>query len=241
MTKHSFKAFLEDYSQSKLQDELRSDWGSVVFYRLPAFALARIAIACSVGAMALTYLGIVLIALIATLAWMLPPQTALPWMIAASIAFNILDCADGPLARATNTTSRTGAYLDFASDVFYRNVMLASVGLVADRLAPGATFPWLAVGLICGSLTTYARLNRSYIQKHMNVQSIAAKPSRGTADLIYNFLSGLDTLLPILTLLAWMLGFLEILLIWLLLYTSIDAAIAVIQNYRLLSKQDILK
>jgi hypothetical protein len=40
MRRVPFASILADYRDRKLKEELASDWGSLVFYRMPSFVLA---------------------------------------------------------------------------------------------------------------------------------------------------------------------------------------------------------
>ena len=227
-----FSAIIADYRSHKLEEELWTDWGSVVFYRLPAFVIAWAMVPLGVTPNQLTFAGALLIPLIAAAAWFLSPDHAMPLITAMALAFNVLDCADGPLARATGRSSLRGRYMDFAADILYRNTAYASYGLIADRIWPGSSFPWLAVGLCCAVFVTYARVNRLYGDKLFPQVEHSKQPqSRGAFDVGFSFLSGIDTLLPLLAVIAWAAGLLWAAMIWFLFYTLVDAVIAFVENY----------
>lgn len=233
MTPVSFASIVADYRERKLKEELATDWGSVVFYRLPSFGVAWVAARFALMPTQLTVAGAVLVPLIALAAWFMEPAAAMLAVLLLGFAFNVLDCADGTLARATGTSSLSGRYLDFAVDMIYRNTCYASLGLIADRMWPGAAFPWVAVGLCCGLFATYARVNRLYAEKVLPGKEQAATPGRRSAfDVAFSLLSGLDTLLPIIAFLAWEAGLLRMAMLWFLLYTFADAALEVVVNYR---------
>lgn len=224
-------AIFADYRSQKLEAELRADWGSVVFYRLPGFVLAWAMVPLGVTPNQLTLAGVLLIAPIAAAAWLLSPGLAMPVITVLALAFNVVDCADGSLARATGNTSLSGRYMDFAADVFYRNTAYACYGLIADRIWPGASFPWLAVGLCCGIFVTYARLNRVYAEKLFPATGQTVPERRSAFDVGFSLLSGMDTLLPLLAVIAWAAGLLWAAMIWFLLYTLADAAVELVGNY----------
>jgi phosphatidylglycerophosphate synthase len=226
-----FSAIVADYRSHKLEEELWTDWGSVVFYRLPAFVVAWAMVPLGVTPNQLTFAGALLIPLIAAAAWFLSPDHAMPVITVLALAFNVLDCADGPLARATGRSSLSGRYMDFAADILYRNTAYAVYGLIADRIWPGSSFPWLAVGLCCAVFVTYARVNRLYGEKLFPKQESKEPHGRGASDVAFGFVSGIDTLLPVLAVIAWAAGLLWAALIWFLLYTLADAVIACAENY----------
>jgi len=229
-----FLSIVADYREHKLKEELAMDWGSLVFYRSPAFVVVWAMVPLGVTPNQLTLAGLVLIPLIPLAAWFLTPEHAMAAVTLLALAFNVLDCADGSLARATGRSSLSGRYMDFSSDILYRNTAYASYGLIADRIWPGAVFPWLAVGLCCGLLATYARVNRLYAEK-LFPKAAAGSPAgtgrSGIFDMVFSFLSGLDTLMPLLAILAWWAGALWAVLLWFLFFTLGDAAVEVISNY----------
>lgn len=232
MERVRFSEILADYRAEKLAEDLVGDWGSVVFYRLPAFAVASAAARLGMTPNQLTAAGTLLIPVIALAAWFLPPSAAMLAITLVAVVFNVFDCADGSLARATGQTSLRGRYMDFAADILYRNTAYASYGLVADRIWPGASFPWLAVGLVCGSLVTYVRVNRIYAAKLFPTpQADPAGPQKRSAfDIGFSALSGLDTLMPMIAFLAWTVDLLWLAMLWFLLYTLADAVIEVVGN-----------
>lgn len=231
MRRVPFASILADYRDRKLKEELASDWGSLVFYRLPSFVLAWALVPLGVSPNQLTLLGVLLVPTMAAACWFLPPDQAMWVVTLLALAFNVIDCADGVLARATNQSSLSGRYLDFATDIFYRAVAYGCYGLIADRIWPGASFPWVAVGLCCAMLVTYARVNRIYAEKLFAKAAPGAPGQRSLFDLGFSFLSGLDTLLPLITFLAWLLGALWLAMVWFLIYTLADAAVEVVGNY----------
>jgi len=236
-----FAAIVGNYRKDKLREELMSDWGSVVFYRLPAFVIAWLMVPAGVTPNQLTLLGAVMVPAMAAASFVLAPHAAMIALTVLALAFNILDCADGPLARATGRSSLAGRYMDFSADILYRNVAYACYGLVADRLWPGAPFPWLGVGLCCAVFVTSARLNRVYAAKLFASPQAPAPLSATPASLpqiAFAVLSGLDTLLPLIALAAWAAGVLWLALLWFLAYTASDALIAFVEGYLAARKAD---
>ena len=223
MKNTSLKAISQEYWRNKFPHEVHGDWGSAIFYRTPAFVLARLAIAVGLSPSALTLTGLLMTLAMPLIAWKATPDVALPWVIVLAVLYNIFDCADGPVARATKASSAAGAYLDVTVDVFYRAVCLGTLGWMAGP----ASF---ALGLMAGLCATYARLNRLEFERRARKPS-SEKPSAGYMALVFSGLSGLDTLMPILALLAWALGHLPALMIGLFIYHGADALIAVLEAY----------
>lgn len=231
MNRVPFSAIVADYRENKLTEELVSDWGSVVFYRLPAFALAWVLVPFGTNPNFLTLAGLLCLPVMALAAWSLPPGTAVVVVSILALAFNVLDCADGSLARATGQSSLSGRYLDASADLLYRAIAYGCFGLIADHLAPGASFPWVAVGLCCGFLATYARLNRIYAATLMAGGAPSGGGRRSAFDIGFSFLSGLDSLLPLIALLAWLMGALPLAMLWFLLFTTGDTIVEISGNY----------
>ena len=195
MRRVPFASILADYRDRKLKEELASDWGSLVFYRMPSFVLAWALIPTGVTPNQLTLLGVLLIPAMVAACWFLPAEQAMWVVTLLALAFNVIDCADGVLAHATKQNSLSGRYLDFATDIFYRGVAYGCYGLIADRIWPGASFPWVAVGLCCAMLVTYARVNRIYAEKLFAKSAPGMPGQRSLFDTGFSILSGLDTLL----------------------------------------------
>ncbi len=228
----TFTTMASAYVAEKFREEMETDWGSAVIYRWPALVLASLAATFGASATQLTLFSLSLLPLMLA-AVALPVGYAMPTSMALAIIFNILDCADGPVARATSTQSQSGAYLDFATDLLYRFVMLASIGLysavVAERFAVLSLFLTLGAGFSA----TYARLARlrakGYLLKSKNA---SPRPKNFSIfQLGYSFLSGIDTLTPILALIMWHFGWLLYFIVAIAALHIIDAAIAVAENY----------
>lgn len=216
-------------------------WAVVIFFRLPGFAVARLAIGLEISATSLTLAGLAVTALIALAAAFLPVPSAL-WSIAVLAGvFQILDCADGTVARATGTTSLRGRFLDFASDILWRSTCLAAIGHVADRTAAGASPSWLAIGLLAGGCATYARLIRCYLDALPGRDAKAGdmpryRPTPG--NLAFSFLSGLDQIIPLIAVAAWTFGQLEAVLIGAAVYHGADVLIAGLATFGTLADRD---
>ncbi|MBG1230777.1 CDP-alcohol phosphatidyltransferase family protein [Aestuariivirga litoralis] len=237
MTRPTLKAISQDYWHNKFHDEIRGDWGSAIFYRLPAFALARVAMALHISPTTLTLAGLVATVMMAVVAWFWPPNTALPLYALFGVLFSLFDCADGPLARATGKTSPQGAYLDAACDGVNRITGLAALGLITDGISPGPAPSWLALGLFCAVCATFGKLTRSDLKLRIQRTKPNTKARPNVFELIHSGFSGLDTLLPLLALLAWSVGQLPTLMIALCLYHGADTAIAVASGYFTLTKR----
>jgi phosphatidylglycerophosphate synthase len=242
MTHLTFNRLLQDYRRDRLADDLAGMWGVVLFFRLPGMILARAAIALGVPAMALTLLGLTISLLIGLVGALSPPATAILLVAVLGALFQIVDCADGTVARATGTTSRAGAFVDFGSDLLWRMVCLAAIGHAADRMAPDDQAVFLQLGLLAGFLATFARLLRVRAEG-VNPASPPAgsgtPPRRATlARLVFSALSGLDELLPLIALVAHAQGWLPVLIAGTVVYHGLDALLAFATGYARLRQAD---
>ena len=121
MKTEPFAAIVANYRRDKLEEEIMTDWGSVVFYRLPAFVIAWLMVPTGVTPNQLTLLGALMVPAMAAASYLLAPTQAMIVLTILAVAFNVLDCADGPLARATGRSSLAGRYMDFSADITDRN------------------------------------------------------------------------------------------------------------------------
>jgi phosphatidylglycerophosphate synthase len=101
------------------------------------------------------------------------------WVLAGFlvIAFGIFDLFDGALARATNQTSKFGAFLDSTLDRTGENLVYA--GIAVGCAASGFTFGVGLAGLAMAtaSVVTYARARAEAVGLHGEV-GIAPRPER---------------------------------------------------------------
>ncbi len=194
---------------AKAREEWRGEWACALLYRPPSILLTPLFAAAGFSPNAVTLLALACAA-------------ALPWCAAAAgadaallvgglaIAFCVLDCVDGNLARATGRVSPRGAALDFAVDLAYRVFLYAAIGILAGMIA---------AGLACALLALAARALRLRAGPEVSPAQDAPLSWPGR---VFAFLSGLDHLTPLLVLLApgpqghgWLLG-------WLALYSLGD-------------------
>lgn len=217
----------------KFAHELRTEWAIALLYRPVSFVLTPLFAACAVSPGAVTLLGL---ACALSLPWLALSGGAAAWgyVGGVAIAFCVLDCVDGDLARVTGRTSRWGAYADFLSDTVYRIALYASIGLIIDGGAaqsPASASAALGdnggliAGLICALLAITARACRLFVEAQ-NLHSgerVAWVPADATAGSVaISFLSGLDHLLPLGVLVFGATGRLEWLLAYLFAYSLGD-------------------
>src|ERR1700750_910950 len=116
----------------RFANELRTEWAIAVLYRPVSLLVTPLFAALGASPTAVTLLGLA-IALVLPFAAAAGGAQAWASVGALAIAFCVLDCVDGDLARVTGRSSRRGAYLDFVVDLAYRTGLYSAIGVVADR------------------------------------------------------------------------------------------------------------
>ena len=158
----------------------------------------------------------------------LPSGSALA---SVAILILVLDCVDGTIARATCTTSQTGHYLDFLTDVIFRVSFYSTIGLLADlsHSSPGWLWgraAWL--GAFAALLAVLARLCRVYVE-HLTgfgpyeLNDTSERPA-SLSEIVFSAISGIDFLLPFFLLGAGLLNILSWVILWLAVYSTLDLA-----------------
>jgi phosphatidylglycerophosphate synthase len=226
MAEITLKSLILDYKRDAMTRELTGEWGSAVLYRPPAIVLAWLLARFDTPPMAVTIIGLLLLPIIILAAVVEPPVTAFYQICLLSIAFYVLDCTDGSLARALKRVSKLGDCVDSSADLLYRLTAYGALGHIADRLDATQSTS-LTIALIAAWLSLFARAVRIY-NGGLPLQNTESAPHRGPWTLkviifIYTALSGIDTLLPILAMIFWWLNVLPWLFIWLLFYGLADA------------------
>jgi phosphatidylglycerophosphate synthase len=217
------------YSAERARDEWYGDWASALIYRPLSFlftpVLALVGASPTVVSTAMLLLSLSLPLLAAGL------DDGAAYVIAA-VAFTcmVLDCADGNLARATNSASDRGAYVDFLADIVYRVCMYFAIGWLA---AGGAAAPFtngdaLTAAVLAACVTLGARLCRFRQGRAVALTFYSATHAARTGALgvleryAFPFVSGLDRLLPIFVVAAALSGGMGWLAAWLLLFAAVD-------------------
>jgi phosphatidylglycerophosphate synthase len=142
-----------------------------------------------------------------------------------------LDCLDGTIARARNTVSRFGHYLDFMTDVVTRCALYGAIGLMAPAMAPDALQGWvLRLALLAALLAIAARLCRVYAERFVgeaygqsdHPANARSGGRRSLLEVSFSLVSGIDQLLPLAVLALGVLGQLGWLVLWLVAYSALD-------------------
>jgi phosphatidylglycerophosphate synthase len=211
----------------RFANEIRTEWAIAVLYRPVSLVTTPLFAALGASPSAVTLLGC---AIALALPFAAAGIAALPWAVvgALGVAFCVLDCVDGDLARVTGRSSRRGAYLDFVVDLVYRAGFYSAIGIAADRVrdASGLTalgeHGGLAAGFASAVAALLARTCRLYADGGGQRAEAAQNPSSRSGDLARAFVSGLDHLLPVAVLILGAVGRLDWALVWLIAYSLAD-------------------
>jgi len=217
-TNLSLGAFARDMKSDAFRGELRGSWATALLYRAPAIPVAWLC-----ARLGLRPLMVTLLALLAALS--LPLQALLLPLAAAPICvfvggaiFQILDCADGTLARTTGQTSQRGADLDFIIDMAQWGLLYLALGILADRTV-GVGWGWT----VLGASAAWARLLARVVRDRLATDSVPEKETKPLNLIHYPavFLAGISGLIPFLALSGPWIG---IAIIALLIYGLLDIA-----------------
>ncbi len=212
----SFRAILQELRGPHVREEFRNSWAIALLYRMPSPPFVWVLLRLGLGPMAVTAMGFVLALTMPLQAWFLPLGIAAWALFISGVAFQILDCADGMMARLTGRSSLLGADLDYMTDMVQNGLFYTSLGLLADRMA-GTGFAWTALALVAAFVRVLARLVREQIAKR--VPGWDAPGPLGLADLPVAFVVGLTGLIPFMALAGEHLGAMVIVLV---VYSTLD-------------------
>ncbi|HTO39776.1 MAG TPA: CDP-alcohol phosphatidyltransferase family protein [Rhizomicrobium sp.] len=217
------------YDAEKAREEWYGDWMSAAVYRRISFFITVPLLNLSVTASQVTIVGLLMALALPVVALFAGPYAHLG-VATLAIAFVVLDCVDGNIARVTHTASKSGHYLDFFTDIVFRITLYAAVGILADREVAGVLGgQGLALGLLAALLAIVARLSRVFTRQLspgdvFDPAGEGAAPKGFIDGFLLPALSGLDRLLPILVLAAKWWGGLGWVVLWLVVYSAADLA-----------------
>jgi phosphatidylglycerophosphate synthase len=230
---HTVSEIKRLYVAQKLRDEMRGEWGAAVFYRWISFFISALFIKCGVSANTVTGISIIL-CLLLPLVLLVNPDEAYIYLALGGFTIAILDCVDGNIARATNTTSFKGQYLDFITDILYRVFLYTTLGLIIQIDSVGNVFLSRNADFFCllsATLAIIARLCRVYTENRFSDNNSISTNNKSKA-IIFSFLSGLDQILPIFILVAGIFDLLFWVMIWIMFYSLLDFIYTQMNNFR---------
>ena len=214
----SFRTILQDLRKPYVRHEFRTSWAIALLYRMTSPPFVWLLLRLGLGPMAVTAMGFVLALSMPLQAQFLPLGIA-GWVLFASGAlFQILDCADGMMARLSGKTSVLGADLDYLSDMVQHGLFYGALGLLADRTL-GTGGGWTALALAAAFIRLFARLVREQVALRVP-EAGEAGPLR-LVDLPVAFVAGLTGLIPFMALSGPYLGHMVVALV---LYALLDVA-----------------
>lgn len=225
------KKIFADYRTKQYDEEILGDWGSALIYRPIGLTLAWLLSATGITPNAVTATGALLLPLMVFVAVVWQPAAALVIVLVLAIVYQILDCTDGSLARATGHVSVSGHYWDLVTDLAYRGCIYATIGYLADQIYPWP-FPVSHMSLmaLAAWLAVLARLARQSLDRLAPAEKSGQKAAG--AFTVYSFLSGMDTLFPLLVAIASAMGVLSIYVAWIVFYSFADVIIALLEAHR---------
>lgn len=234
----TFLTLWREYRRERFRSELASDWAVAVLYRLPSLWLVARLVPTGISPTAVTLAALPVALAMPLAALLLPPGFAVLGTVLLAVAFQILDCADGGLARATGRSSSKGAALDFVIDMAQWGLFYASIGILADRTAGAGEATglfWTVLALVAAWLRLYARVVR-------DARPPAAAPGTavplgqtaqgGFVVLTERMVAGMSGALPIFLGIAALAGALPAMVVFVLVYALLDVGDAVWTSFR---------
>lgn len=212
--------FAKELKSDALRDEFRTGWSIALLYRAPGVVAAWVAARLGLTPLVVSMLAFGVALLMPVIALWLPLTVAPMLLMLAGVAFQVLDCADGTLARGTNTTSVRGGDLDFLIDMAQWGLLYLAIGILADRLL-GSGWGWATLGMMAGWGRLLARVIRDRLDDGIKHAVKALRP----VDYPVVFIEGLSGLIPFLALSGQWLGTAVIALMIYSLIDIIDAAL----------------
>jgi phosphatidylglycerophosphate synthase len=217
------------YDDEKRREEWYGDWMSALIYRPISFWITPPLLNLRVSASQVTLFAL-LISLVLPLVALKAGEAGHISVAVLAIAFVILDCVDGNIARVTRTASKSGHYLDFLTDIVFRIGLYSAVGLLAESETSSPV--WmnglaLALALLAATIAIVGRLSRVFARQLSpgDVYGLEGGAPKGVIDrFLLPALSGMDRLLPLLVLGADWWGGLRWVILWLLAYSAADCA-----------------
>lgn len=212
----------------RMANELRTEWAITVLYRPVSLLITPLFAAVGATPTAVSLLGL---AIALALPFVAAGYGAQAWAAVGvlAIAFCVLDCVDGDLARVTGRSSQRGAYLDFFVDLAYRAGFYAAIGVAADAtrdasgIAALGAYGGVVTGLACALVAILARACRLYVDGGGHgAEREQADTALSGFDAAVAFLSGLDHLLPVAVLALGASGQLDWAIAWLVVYSLGD-------------------
>uniref|UniRef100_UPI003BA890ED CDP-alcohol phosphatidyltransferase family protein n=1 Tax=Stappia sp. TaxID=1870903 RepID=UPI003BA890ED len=233
---------LRRFRRDSLARELRTDWAVALLYRVPSLVLVRLLLPTGVSPTAVTLAGLLLVVAMPVAALAFSVWWAALAVGLLGIVFQVIDCVDGGLARATGRSSRLGAVVDYLVDMAQWGALYVSTGIVADRVIaaieggePGLA--WTLVGLGAAWTRLLARVVRDAVPAEQDAKA-APLPRLTAGGTIVALFAGLSGAIAPMVLAGALWGFLPGVLVFLLVYALADVADALVATLAAASRQE---
>lgn len=224
----SIRDVINSYKSDKMHEELAGEWAAVALYRWLSFVITPLFLKTSLSATGVTFIS-VLITLTLPLAVFLPYPSTYIFIGFIGIIFNILDCVDGNMARITHNVTNLGQYSDFIADIIHRVFMYITLGLIIDNAIISSSYfrSFEIAGISC-LLAVIGRISRIYYEsKFVTGESLPDKHRssdhlKKAENMVFSFISGIDSLLPVFIIIAGYFNKLSFVLFWVFFYSCLD-------------------
>lgn len=155
--RYSLADVRRSYTAEKAWAEMEGDLPSYLLYRPLSYVPAWLALRIGIPITVMTLASGVLVVLMVWQTLRGGPG-AYWWPVGCGLAFHVLDCVDGNMARTAGRSSSFGAVLDGLIDFCYWIALFACVGLLVEQQGSGLVGAWgLELGL---GLAVVVLLNR---------------------------------------------------------------------------------
>lgn len=225
----SIRDVIKSYKSDKMHEEMAGEWAAVALYRWLSFIITPLFLRTSIPATGVTVIS-VLITLTLPLAVFLPHPFTYIFIGVIGIMFNVLDCVDGNMARITHNVTNLGQYSDFIVDIIHRVFLYITLGLIIDKVLIGGNSnfqPFVIAGISC-LLAVTGRLSRIYYEaKFATNKCLSEKYNisghfKNAEYIIFAFISGVDSFLPVFIIFAGYFNKLPFVLFWVFFYSCLD-------------------
>jgi phosphatidylglycerophosphate synthase len=179
------------YGQDQRITDLHGNWALLVLCRPLGFRVAAFAMRHQITPTRITLLCAVLAPLMPLAAWALGGVAGACAVALIGWGIQVLDCADGDLARATDQVTKLGGDLDMLGDIWFFALLYLAIGILA--MVQSDQMIWLFFAIAAAWVRLYARTIRDRCATAPTVQRA---PPRGTGQTVSAAMQGIDGLLP---------------------------------------------
>ncbi len=196
----TMREIAQDILTGRLRNDFYEYWSMALLYRMPSLPLVWVLLRIGASPVQVTLASLLL-------ALSLPAQAAV-WPLAfapfavfvSAVLCQVMDCADGTLARLTGRASTAGRDLDFLVDMAQWGLLYVALGLITDRMAGGG-FGWTALAMTAAWARLMARVVRDRLDGG-GIEETFAQPPKGVVEFVLVALAGMSGLIPFFALLG---------------------------------------